>query len=88
MKTTEVDQKTGVSKGIPMSGKYNPQVAKPGYLKKDTVQSKGTQKDKLTQAMISQRARMIWEQSGRVPGRDEKNWLEAERQLRAELGIS
>lgn len=30
---------------------------------------------------IAQRARAIYEQSGRVPGRDMDNWLQAEAQL-------
>jgi DUF2934 family protein len=30
---------------------------------------------------ISQRAREIWEQSGRVSGRDEEFWLTAEREI-------
>jgi len=36
---------------------------------------------------ISGRAKAIWEASGRKPGRDERNWLEAERQLRKERGL-
>ena len=32
---------------------------------------------------IAQRAREIYERSGRVPGRDLENWLEAESQLMA-----
>jgi hypothetical protein len=40
-----------------------------------------------TQADITERAKAIWEASGRKPGRDEQNWLEAERQLRKERGL-
>ena len=36
-----------------------------------------------TQEEIAQRARAIYEQSGRVPGRDLDNWLQAETQLMA-----
>ena len=36
---------------------------------------------KPTHEEIAQRARAIYEQSGRVPGRDLENWLEAEAQL-------
>lgn len=36
---------------------------------------------------IAARAKAIWEASGRKPGRDEQNWLEAERQLRKERGL-
>jgi hypothetical protein len=40
-----------------------------------------------TQAEITERAKAVWEASGRKPGRDEQNWLEAERQLRKERGL-
>ena len=36
-----------------------------------------------THEEIAQRARAIYEQKGRVPGRDLENWLEAEAQLMA-----
>ncbi len=49
---------------------------------------KSTVARKLTHTQISERARIIWEKSGRKPGRDEQNWMEAERQLKKELGIS
>lgn len=39
-----------------------------------------------TYDQISQRAREIWTKKGCLPGQDEQNWLEAERQLKAELG--
>lgn len=34
---------------------------------------------------IAQRAQEIWTKKGCLPGQDEQNWLEAERQLKAEL---
>ena len=37
-----------------------------------------------TQEQISERARAIWKAGGCKAGRDRENWLEAERQLRAE----
>jgi hypothetical protein len=40
-----------------------------------------------TSEEISARAKAIWEAGGRKPGRDEQNWLEAERQLRKERGL-
>jgi hypothetical protein len=40
-----------------------------------------------TQEEITARAKAIWIAGGRLPGRDEQNWLEAERQLRAERGL-
>jgi hypothetical protein len=41
-----------------------------------------------TQEEITARAKALWEASGRQPGRDKQNWLEAERQLRRERGLS
>jgi len=38
-----------------------------------------------TYEQIAQRAREIWTKKGCLPGQDELNWLEAERQLKAEL---
>lgn len=37
-----------------------------------------------TYEQISQRAQEIWTKKGCLPGQDEQNWLEAERQLIAE----
>jgi len=41
----------------------------------------------LTHQQIAQRAREIWRQKGCPVGQDEKNWIEAEAQLKRELGI-
>jgi hypothetical protein len=41
----------------------------------------------LTHQMIEQRASEIWKRKGCPAGQDEKNWLEAEAQLKKELGI-
>jgi|GEM_PF-788447 len=38
-----------------------------------------------TPEQIAERARAIWLKGGCLPGRDNENWLEAERQLRAEM---
>lgn len=40
---------------------------------------------KITREQIAQRAHELWAKSGRKHGHDEQNWLEAERQLKAEL---
>jgi hypothetical protein len=42
----------------------------------------------LTHERIADRARVIWQSSGCRPGEDERNWSEAEAQLKAELGIN
>ena len=36
---------------------------------------------------IASRAQQLYTESGNVPGRDEQNWLEAERQLHAERRV-
>ncbi len=43
----------------------------------------GNHDGKPTHEEIARRAREIYERSGRVPGRDLENWLEAEAQLSA-----
>ena len=42
----------------------------------------------LTHEQIAERARIIWQKRGCIPGEDERNWNEAETQLRAELSIN
>ncbi len=39
----------------------------------------------LTHKQIEERAKLIWQQKGCPMGQDEKNWLEAEAQLKKEL---
>ncbi len=41
----------------------------------------------LAHEQIAERAKLIWQNRGCKPGEDERNWKEAETQLRAELGI-
>ena len=43
---------------------------------------------KPTEQQIAERARQIYEASGRIPGRDLENWLEAEAQLTATTSTS
>jgi len=38
-----------------------------------------------TREQIAERAQAIWKAGGCKPGRDEQNWVEAERQLKAEM---
>jgi hypothetical protein len=40
----------------------------------------------LTHEQIAQRAREIWEREGRPQGQDEKNWRQAEEELKREMG--
>ena len=44
-------------------------------------------KTTLTHEQIIKRAQQIWEKKGRPVGQDERSWLEAEAQLKRELGI-
>ncbi len=44
-------------------------------------------KVKLTPEQIAERAYFIWQNRGCVPNEDERNWQEAEAQLKAELGL-
>lgn len=41
----------------------------------------------LTQELIADRAKKIWQDRGCVPGFDEQNWHEAERQLKTEFEL-
>ncbi len=41
----------------------------------------------LTHEQIAERAKSIWMKRGCPSGQDEKNWQEAEKQLKQELGI-
>jgi hypothetical protein len=58
---------------------------KAGSMSLDSRNSVSSQKMLLTHERIAERAKALWLASGRVPGRDEQNWHEAEAQLRAEL---
>ena len=44
-------------------------------------------KQNLTYEQIAERAKIIWQNRGCKSGEDERNWKEAETQLKAELGI-
>jgi hypothetical protein len=44
-----------------------------------------TKTAKITREQIAQRAHEIWVKNGCKHGQDEQNWLEAERQLKAEM---
>ena len=42
----------------------------------------------LAHEQIAERAWLIWRNRGCIPGEDKRNWFEAEKQLKAELGIN
>ena len=66
-------------------------VAKPVSATQQVLQSAGQRQTgptaTLTHEQIAKRAQQIWEKKGRPVGQDERNWLEAEVQLKRELGI-
>ncbi len=50
-----------------------------------TVRVSSAAPSSTTHDQIAARAKAIWQANGCPSGQDEKNWLEAERQLRAEM---
>jgi hypothetical protein len=50
-----------------------------------TKAPEATKSGKISREQIAQRAHEIWVKSGCKHGMDEQNWLEAERQLKAEM---
>jgi hypothetical protein len=70
------------------SGSATATTARPATPKTQQAKSGATGKSaKITQEQIALRAHEIWMKRGCRPGQDEQNWLEAERQLKTELGI-
>jgi len=62
-----------------------------GMKGKQTASSRdggGVQTRVLTHRQIAERARAIWLGRGCLAGEDERNWLEAEAQLRQEMGLA
>jgi hypothetical protein len=51
------------------------------------AQTKGRSKQSPTHEQVAERAWALWIRGGCMPGQDRQNWFEAERQLKAELGI-
>jgi hypothetical protein len=45
-------------------------------------------KAKLSHEQIASKAYSIWQSQGCPPGQDERNWFEAEAQLKTELGLA
>jgi len=81
-------QAMGAARREPVGGEP---VAKPACVTQQAPQSAGQRQTgptaTLTHDQIAKRAQQIWEKKGRPVGQDERNWLEAEAQLRRELGI-
>jgi len=69
-----------ISSGSATATASHPSVAKPTQA---TTSARGSAP---SYEQIAQRAREIWKKKGCLPGQDEQNWLEAERQLKAEFG--
>ena len=51
-----------------------------------TVRTSSAASSGPTHDQIAQRAKAIWQAKGCPAGQDQQNWLEAEKQLRAEMG--
>ena len=86
-KTTKKAPKKSASKTTKKPAKKTPKAKTPKGKTKGGKSGKKARQVKLTQEMIAQRSYEIWQGSGCIPGRDHLNWQEAERQLRAELGL-
>ncbi len=79
-------QKKNTKKNVLASIPEPPQVAVPPT---NPVSIKGSQKTpgpKITPEQIAQRAHDLWVNDGCRHGQDQQHWLEAEKQLKAELG--
>lgn len=87
-KQSQSYQAMGAARREPVGGEP---VAKPACVTQQAPQSVGqrqtTAPATLTHAQIAKRAQQIWEKKGRPVGQDERNWLEAESQLKRELGV-
>ncbi len=81
-------QTAGTAQRKPVGGEP---AAKPARATQQAPQSAGQRQTgatpTLTHDQIAQRAHQIWEKRGRPAGQDEQNWLEAEAQLKRELGV-
>ncbi len=79
------DAATGVGSGAKGSASI---VATPrsGKRAQSTRAHKRESPVRLTHEQIEERAKLIWKQRGCVPGEDERNWYEAETQLKREFG--
>jgi hypothetical protein len=81
----------GIQSGVKNNARTNVQRAKGvGESQNQTYGSKASQTSTatmLTHEMIAERAWNIWQDRGRIPGEDERNWHEAENQLKAEFDI-
>jgi hypothetical protein len=75
--TATAQTKVGTFK-VPAETKSPSYGSKPGQSKAEKV---------LTHERIAKRAWEIWMKRGCRPGEEERNWIEAETQLRAELDI-
>jgi hypothetical protein len=58
-----------------------------GTLNRPTGAGRAHTNPVLTHKQIEDRAREIWRRKGCPSGQDEQNWLEAEAQLKKEMGI-
>ena len=85
VQTVDTTSRAGAAKVAPLhptgSEKASPS-ASPKTTKVATAPAAGP-----TSEQIAQRAWSLWVKGGCMKGQDDKNWYEAEQQLKAEMGI-
>jgi hypothetical protein len=87
-RVTQTSNRTAVSQSAAPLQSESGNIEKPG---RSTLASSGLDtpvgpaNTSLSLQQITERARAIWEQTGRAAGQDHENWCEAEAQLRAAL---
>jgi hypothetical protein len=91
-KTIKKTDDCTVSKTMASTTKYEPLVdtskpSRPQTSGKALVGGGTNMASSLTHKQIEERAKAIWRQKGCPAGQDERNWYEAEAQLKRELGI-
>lgn len=79
--TVDNDARYSKAEVTPLRPANTPSPSATATLKPNSTRSAGP-----THEQIARRAHEIWIRNGRKPGQDRQNWLEAEAQLKKELG--
>lgn len=80
-------QSGGIATAPSKLGSFKIVVEQKGPADGSKVNQSGTA-ETLTHQRIAERAWSIWQNRGCSPGEDERNWLEAETQLKQELAVN
>lgn len=90
-KQTSSSEKSATRKTEPVGKKQSApsgtQGTKSARVIKETSSGQAKQSVAFTHEQIAERAKEIWQRRGCPTGQDEKNWLEAENQLKRELNV-